>query len=513
MDPTHHGHRFGGLQEHELLTDNATAPKEEEDFGEEDPNADKPMEEARFDEESTTGWRAEGGVFANIKVNIEWDYEEVENSNWAPMACTHCQAMEMLVQALKSTSRMSSKERREMEQWWREWHGPLDIKARAALLDLVNKHGSLAEAVSSMCSAGDLFNEELGTIGEDMTTFQEDVEQYATAANLLNSTILQVVTKMREMSNSRHADVKARLAQVQAVTRVFGQPRPPSPPRPHSNPHQAFAGVQEITGDTPLGVATIGGSEVVISANYLFGMLQDLQVKIDVLTERSKNTGMIFGELAFTSESEFALWMTSVNPSGSDLAGFADLISIWVFAACNSSIDTATWLNEDRRAKSVGLKGSNADAMNAHLRSRRYPSSFTGKDSVVILSMTTIKMLESYKAWCGTIMGGGQKERLTSDLLMAVSCHRQYCLDYIPEGVLRDTAIKSAEFTMHFWNALTAYIEDEYTLLLSFKLLPKHVLLLLSNQVIQICDDMFEFCNCANNVDLQNPLAAVTFYS
>ncbi len=70
-----------------------------------------------------------------------------------------------------------------------------------------------------------------------------------------------------------------------------------------------------------------------------------------------------------------------------------------------------------------------------------------------------------------------------------------------------------AEYTLQFWNALAAYIKDEYTLLLSFKLLPKHVLLLLSNQVIQICDDMFEFRNCANNVDLQNPLATTTRYA
>ncbi len=34
-----------------------------------------------------------------------------------------------------------------MEQRWQAWYEPLDIKARAALLDLINKHGLLAEAV------------------------------------------------------------------------------------------------------------------------------------------------------------------------------------------------------------------------------------------------------------------------------------------------------------------------------------------------------------------------------
>jgi hypothetical protein len=91
---------------------------------------------------------------------------------------------------------------------------------------------------------------------------------------------------------------------------------------------------------------------------------------------------------------------------------------------------------------------------------------------------------------------------------MAVQRHRQYCEDFVPEGILRETAIKTAKFTLLFWNALVAYIKDKYTLLLSFKLLPKHVLLLLSNQIIQICDNMFEFRNKAAHVNLQSPLSA-----
>jgi hypothetical protein len=157
-----------------------------------------------------------------------------------------------------------------------------------------------------------------------------------------------------------------------------------------------------------------------------------------------------------------------------------DLISIWAFAA-GDSVDTLTWLNEAHRAKSVGLKGGNADAMYTHSMTRCYPTSFTGKEKNHILSTTTIKMLEAYEAWRGTIMGDGQKERLTTDLQLAANRHRQYCLDYVPKGKLRDTAIKTAEYTLQFWNALAAYIKDEYTLLLSFKLLPKQVLLILSN--------------------------------
>ena len=43
------------------------------------------------------------------------------------------------------------------------------------------------------------------------------------------------------------------------------------------------AGVLE--GDTPLGVASVGGSETALTSNYLFGLIRDLQAKVDVLTE------------------------------------------------------------------------------------------------------------------------------------------------------------------------------------------------------------------------------------
>ena len=117
---------------------------------------------------------------------------------------------------------------------------------------------------------------------------------------------------------------------------------------------------------------------MIISANYLFGIVREHQVKVNVLVERSKNTGVIFGQLAFASESKFLLWMVAQNPSGLGMAGFVDLISIWAFAA-GDLVDTSTWLNEAHHAKLVGLKGGNADAMYAHSMRRRYPTSFTGR--------------------------------------------------------------------------------------------------------------------------------------
>ncbi len=392
-------------------------------------------------------------------------------------------------------------------------HGPEDVKARAALQALVCKFGLVTEAVTFTMDVGGLVNKDIEALWDDMNRFHQELEQYAATAEVSNGNILKVIAKMQEMSNSRNSEVRARMTHLENAMASF-HPGPPSPPTAPRCPRtsQAFAGIQGIDGNTPLGVATKGGNKVIISANYLFNMVRELQAQVDILTEQSKNTGVIFGQLAFALEAEFTYWLTSQNPSGAGLAGFVNLISIWAFAAGNS-VKTVTWLNETHHAKSVGLKGGHADAVYAHSMSRRYPACFVGKEKNAILSTMTIKMLESYNAWRGTIMGNGQKEQLTNDLQMAVACHRQYCMDYVPAGTLQDTALKTAEYTMQFWNALTAYIEDEYTFLLSFKLLPKHVLLLLSNQVVQIYDDMFEFRDCATNVDLQNPVALASRYA
>ena len=66
--------------------------------------------------------------------------------------------------------------------------------------------------------------------------------------------------------------------------------------------------------------------------------------------------------------------------------------------------------------------------------------------------------------------------------------------------------------TRVFWSALVAYINDEYSLLTSFKLKPLHIMLLLSNQIFQICDDVSEAWGNAASVDPDNKdITAVQF--
>ena len=147
----------------------------------------------------------------------------------------------------------------------------------------------------------------------------------------------------------------------------------------------------------------------------------------------------------------FGIWPRGIQRFGIELD-----VSI------GDQVDTSQWLNEIHCSKAVGLKDGNADAVYAHSMYWRYPVPFIGKDITLILSTMTIKILELYDAWRGSKLGDGMKECLTSDMQMAVHRHRQYCEDFVPGGILRETAIKTAEFTLLFWNALVTYTKDEY---------------------------------------------------
>ncbi len=95
------------------------------------------MEDRDFEESSTIMLAMEEGEFEEIKIKLKWDYEEIENSDWAPMARAHHQALELLVEALKTTARTSSRELRALERKMQTGHGPEDARARVALQALV----------------------------------------------------------------------------------------------------------------------------------------------------------------------------------------------------------------------------------------------------------------------------------------------------------------------------------------------------------------------------------------
>ena len=244
------------------------------------------------------------------------------------------------------------------------------------LYDLVQEHGSLADAVQTSLTSGGLVQGDLSDLRIEMDSFfSRDIRGFAKSAKVSSEMVLGIISRIREKVNSRHQAMRSRLKMLEAV--LEDARRPPLPPPTHrtSPANLMYGGAGVLDGDTPLGFASVGGCEMVLTSNYLFGLICELQAKVGVLTERSKNTGVIFQQVAFSSEAEFSYWYTHLNSSGSGLAAFVDLISIWTFAS-GDQIDTSQWLNEIHCSKAIGLKGGNADVVYTHSMARRYPVPF-----------------------------------------------------------------------------------------------------------------------------------------
>jgi hypothetical protein len=144
---------------------------------------------------------------------------------------------------------------------------------------------------------------------------------------------------------------------------------------------------------------------------------------------------------------------------------------------------------------------------------QRYPRQLFGKGALVVTSTTVIKALKDWSDWMGVGGIDGNKQKLTQGMALAACRHRQYFKANISSQDLRDLALATAEATVTFWSSFVVYLYDEYTLLTLFKLKVKSVLLLLLNQVVQICDDLFEFSSTASGIDLTNKLATAAQYA
>ena len=112
----------------------------------------------------------------------------------------------------------------------------------------------------------------------------------------------------------------------------------------------------------------------------------------------------------------------------------------------------------------------------------------------------------------GNGIGNGNKAWLLVALRGAVAIHAWYCQDNLPTSKLCDLALKTAEVMQTFVQTLFAHIDDEVSMLTEMGLSHKKVMLSVSNQVMQIFDDCFEFSQLAMNVDSNNKPATAIWY-
>ena len=373
---------------------------------------------------------------------------------------------------------------------------------------LVRQHGSVSEALRNMATKQDHTEAEMASVASDLLALSQGTSQFSSKIRMSENKVATLISKLSDRTDKHLKAVMHRVEAVEAGGVM--------PPTLHLPPHATTGAGSSSMGGSPtmstvFGVELVGSASVDVTMNYVFSTLRSMSQTVGKLATRYQNSGVVYGGHSFPSVEEFSKWYMSHNPSGAGVAAFVDFVSIWAFV--NVSTETsAEWLASVEKSAKLGL--GSQDTAYVHTMSHKYPPRIAGKGVSVVLSTECIKMLKLFEEWRGTSegmsMGDGIRERILSDVDGAVANHRQYCLDMMPESALWDLAIQTGEDTSTFYHHLFNYIDQELHNLTTINIKKDHILLLLSNQLVRMCDDMHAVRSAGSSVRLDNLPGAAT---
>lgn len=321
-----------------------------------------------------------------------------------------------------------------------------------SLLQLVADHGSLSVAVNKALAGNNTSLSTLESLEEELHAFADELADCAEQAETSKDSLLDLINRVSAAASRRSEALESKIRAVEEVAPTRQWERGLG-----SGAGGGVAGTQELTGDTSFGRTTVGTTEVDLTMNSMLSQVRSLESRLQAVSDRTRSTGVVFHRLAFASESDFGYWYLSNNPQGEGPSAFVDIVSIWSFGSSESG--ATEWLVDLHRSQLIGFKAS-PDTLYAHSMTTRYPKAFVGKVDT-IRSADTIKMLASVDDWRGNGMGDRFKERLLDQLQHAVQSHAAYCEDYLPDGPVRQAALRTAQVTQHFFQTLAAYLDDE----------------------------------------------------
>jgi hypothetical protein len=200
------------------------------------------------------------------------------------------------------------------------------------------------------------------------------------------------------------------------------------------------------------------------------------------------------------------------DPSGEAMAALVDIVSLIQAFGSSESLTTQEFLSTSEKSKKVNLRpGEGGFAASFRIR---HLECLVGKaSSTRIQSSVTLPIFKDWQGWVGNgHVGDGFKETITRMVNHACTNHRQYVEDLGLPDELRNLALKTAELARQWWMDLATYVDNEFLMLESYKLAAKQILLLLSNQLVQILEDLADKRVPAGNTEIGNrPKAAVRY--
>ncbi len=239
-----------------------------------------------------------------------------------------------------------------------------------------------------------------------MDRFATDLQDFLREAKVASKTIIKMISRVRSRAQTCNDNVCLHLMQLETTVEELSHCSPPA-----GTTSGVLGSHGPIGADTTLGMAMLRGTKTTLTASVLFSLVLELQKKIDLLSEQAKNTGVVFNNVTFASETKFSVRLGTHNPAGMGFAAMVDLQLIWIFDKADIQ-DSSTWIIDMQKSKQIGFKRGKLDVLYMHSMGQKYPTSFIGKEKN-IASTTTIKMLESFEILQGNGMGNGKKARLT----------------------------------------------------------------------------------------------------
>ena len=355
------------------------------------------------------------------------------------------------------------------------------------LAGLIAQHGSMEAVIEEITDS------QLRVLHQCMQTEWRGVESRL-AGNQTAPDLTRIFRRYVLQSARREAKLEQRLQDVErAIAQGGGVP--------NAGP--------DLRGEVTV---TIAGQEIPVSMVSVARQVFELQQRIEVLDARAKHSGVSVGDYSFASEAEFQAFLTTHDPSGNLLAGCVDPASLSQGFGSGENLTTQEFLTTSQQSHRVNLRMGEA-AFGASFNVR-YPKWLVKTNSGARLaSSTTVDMLKSWPNWIGNgHMGDGHKDSISQMFEQACLNHRQYVEDAGVPDELKKLALLTADLSNRWWVELSSYLDNEYLMLHSYKLATEQILLLLSNQVAQMFEDIYETRVPAANTDItQRSTAAVRY--
>jgi len=202
----------------------------------------------------------------------------------------------------------------------------------------------------------------------------------------------------------------------------------------------------------------------------------------------SSEGGVVFGVHSFPSEKSLHSFMLREAPhlKLDDFAAFCDPCSLFCY---DKEADDSSSSHQ------MLLKGGVDSPVTRRFISSfksRYPPVYTGGTVMSeIESGSRIPCLATRNKWKGSDGNSGDREKIKVSIRSARDLGRQYCMDHLPSGPLRDLGRDMVENAAEFHGKLHNHFEDQMTTLIDSGLPEDQVLILLSSQFGLLFDRLY----------------------